>query len=153
LDEEDPARLASQDRGYLWRPTVIGAAASASLTGHRGWASAAHEALRPYAGQNAVMGYASFLGAVDHHLGTLDAALGRVEAATDELEAGLERHRALGARPFVALSARWLANVLVERDEPGDTDRALLLHAESLALEEELGLASLPAAHPKLGRN
>jgi AAA ATPase domain len=153
LDEEDPARLASQDRGYLWRPTVIGAAAAASLTGHRGWASAAHEALGPYAGQNAVMGYASFLGAVDHHLGTLDATLGRGEAAIDELEAGLERHRALGARPFVALSARWLANALVERAVPVDTDRALLLHAESLALEEELGLASLPAAHPKLGRD
>jgi hypothetical protein len=106
--------------------------------------------LRPYAGRNAVMGYASFLGAVDHHLGTLDAALSRPDAAADQLEAGLERHRALGARPFVALSARWLANVLSERDAPGEADRALLLHAESVALEEELGLASLPAWHPKL---
>ncbi len=153
LDEESPDQLATQDRGYLWRPTVVGAAAAASLTGHREWASAAHEALRPYAGRNAVMGYASFLGAVDHHLGTLDAALGRPDAAADELEAGLERHRALGARPFVAVSARWLANVLCERDAPGDADRALLLHAESVALEEELGLASLPPMHPKLAED
>jgi hypothetical protein len=152
LEDEAPAQLASQDRGYLWLPTAVGAAAVASLTRHRGWASAAHEALRPYAGRNVVMGYASFLGAVDHHLGTLDAALGRPGTAADELEAGLERHRALGARPFVALSARWLANVLSERDAPGDADRALLLHAESVALEEELGLASLPPLHPKLGR-
>ena len=94
------------------------------------------------------MGCASFLGAVDHHLGTLDAALGRTDTAADELEAGLERHRASGARPFVALSARWLANVLSERDAPGDVDRALLLHAESVAIEEELGLASLPPSHP-----
>jgi hypothetical protein len=151
LDEVDPARLASQDRGYLWRPTVIGAAAAAALTGDRAWANAAHEALRPYAGHNAVMGYASFLGAVDHHLGTLDAVLGRIDTAADELESGLERHRVLGARPFVALSARWLANALAERDASGDADRALLLHAESVALEEELGLASLPPAHPKLG--
>jgi hypothetical protein len=98
------------------------------------------------------MGYASVLGAVDHHLGTLDAALGRNDAAADELEAGLERHRALGARPFVALSARWLANVLAARDASGDADRALLLQEESVALEEELELASLPPAHPKLGR-
>jgi hypothetical protein len=153
LDEEPPAQLAAQDRGYLWRPTVVGAAAAASLTGHREWASAAHEALRPDAGRNAVMGYASFLGAVDHHLGTLDAALGRADAAADELEAGLERHRALGARPFVALSARWLANVLSDRDAPGDADRALLLQAESVALEEELGLPSLPPMHPKLARD
>ena len=94
LEEEAPDQLATQDRGYLWLPTVIGAAAVASLTGHRGWASAAHEALHPYAGRNVVMGYASFLGAVDHHLGTLDAALGRTDTAADELEAGLERHRA-----------------------------------------------------------
>jgi len=151
LDEVDPGQLASLDRGYLWRPTVVGAAAAAALTGHQGWASTAHEALSPYSGSNAVMGYASFLGAVDHHLGTLDAVLGRTDAAVDELEAGLERHRALGARPFVALSARWLANVLAERDAPDDADRALLLQAESVALDEELGLPSLPAPQPKLG--
>jgi hypothetical protein len=44
-----------------------------------------------------------------------------------------------------------LANVLAERDASGDADRALLLHAESVALEEELGLAPLPRSHPKLG--
>jgi hypothetical protein len=43
--------------------------------------------------------------------------------------------------------------VLSERDAPGDVDRALLLHAESVALEEELGLASLPPLHPTLGRD
>jgi AAA ATPase domain len=151
LDEVDPGELATQDLGYMWRPTVVGAAAAASLTGHRRWAEAAHAALAPYAGGNSVMGYASFLGAVDHHLGTLDASLGSTDAAVDELEAGLERHRALGARPFVALSARWLANVLADRDAPGDADRALLLQAESQALDEELGLPALPPPHPKLG--
>ena len=151
LDRVDPANLASQDRGYLWAPTVIAAAAAAAAIGHAAWARAARDALRPYAGRNAVMGYASFLGAVDHHLGTLDAALAHTDAAAEELEAGLERHRALGARPFVALSARWLANVLAERDASGDADRALLLQAESVALEEELGLAPLPRSHPKLG--
>jgi hypothetical protein len=43
-----------------------------------------------------------------------------------------------------------LANVLAARAASGDADRALLLQAESAALEEELGLASLPPAHPKL---
>jgi hypothetical protein len=152
LDRIEPSALAAQDRGYLWEPTLIGAGAAAATVGHTAWAQATHQALRPYAGRNAVMGYASFLGAVDHHLGTLDAALGRNDAAADELEAGLERHRALGARPFVALSARWLANVLAARDASGDADRALLLQEESVALEEELELASLPPAHPKLGR-
>jgi hypothetical protein len=41
---------------------------------------------------------------------------------------------------------------LAARDASGDADRALLLQEESVALEEELELASLPPAHPKLGR-
>ncbi len=150
LAEVDPDDLAAYDHGYLWLPTVVAAAGAASATGNAGWAEAAHAALAPYRGRNCVMGYASFLGAADHHLGTLDVALGRADAAVDELEAALERHRSLGARPFMAVSARWLANALDERDKADDCDRALLLYAESTALDEELGLPSLPPPHPKL---
>ncbi|MGH9110741.1 MAG: ATP-binding protein [Acidimicrobiales bacterium] len=150
LAEVDPRDLAAYDHGYLWLPTVVAAAGAAAATGDAGWAEAAHAVLGPYRGRNCVMGYASFLGAADHHLGTLDAVLGRSDAAVDELEAGLERHRSLGARPFIAVSARWLANTLAERDQADDRDRALLLHAESTALDDELGLPSLPPPHPKL---
>ncbi|HEX2565052.1 MAG TPA: AAA family ATPase, partial [Acidimicrobiales bacterium] len=131
LAKVDPDDLAAYDHGYLWLPTVVAAAGAAAATGDAGWAEAAHAALSPYRGRNCVMGYASFLGAADHHLGTLDAVLGRSDAAADELESALERHRSLGARPFMAVSARWLANTLAERNRGDDRDRALLLHAES----------------------
>jgi hypothetical protein len=150
LAKVDPGDLAGYDHGYLWLPTVVAAAGAAAATGDAGWAEAAHAALMPYRGRNCVMGYASFLGAVDHHLGTLDAVLGRSDAAVDELESALERHRSLGARPFVAVSARWLANTLAERNRGDDRDRALLLNAESTALDEELVLPSLPPSHPSL---
>jgi hypothetical protein len=150
LAKVDPDDLAAYDHGYLWLPTVVAAAGAAAATGDAGWAEAAHAALSPYRGRNCVMGYASFLGAADHHLGTLDAVLGRSDAAADELESALERHRSLGARPFMAVSARWLANTLAERNRGDDRDRALLLHAESTALDEELGLPSLPPSHSSL---
>jgi hypothetical protein len=150
LDDVDPAELAAYDHGYLWLPTVVASAGAAVLVGHHAWAQVARDALEPYHGRNCVMGYASFLGAVDHHLGTLDAVLGHTDDAVERLEAGLERHRVLGARPFTAVSARWLSNTLADRDGPGDADRAAALHAECVALDEELGLPSLPAPHDKL---
>ena len=97
-----------------------------------------------------MLGYAAYLGAVDHHLGTLDAVLGRIDDAAAHLEAALERHRLIDARPWVALSARWLANVLADRDEPGDADRAAALHAEATALASSLGVNALPPPHPRL---
>jgi hypothetical protein len=49
----------------------------------------------------------------------------------------------------VALSAAWLANVLIERDAR-DADRAAALSAEARALADHLGVAVLPPPHPKL---
>jgi hypothetical protein len=97
-----------------------------------------------------VLGYASFLGAVDHHLGTLDAVIGRTDDAARHLDAALERHRVIDARPWVALSAAWLANVLAARDGRGDTGRAAALHAEATGLAAEMGIVALPAPHPRL---
>ncbi len=44
----------------------------------------------------------------------------------------------------MALSAAWAANVLAERDGPGDAERSGSLRAEAEALAEELGMRSLP---------
>ena len=92
----------------------------------------------------------SYLGAVDHHLGTLSSVLGRYDEAVPHLEAALERHRVISARPWVALSAAWLANALVERDEPGDAARAAGLLGEAVGTATDLGLRMLPPPHPKL---
>ena len=104
-----------------------------------------------------MLGYAAYLGAVDHHLGTLAAVLGRTDDAVEHLGAALERHRAIEARPWVALSAAWLANVLAERDGPGDAERGpRRCTAEARALAARAGLArsapSTPAATPGVGQ-
>ena len=110
LAARPPAELAAEDAGYNWLMAVVGAAVSASTVGDVPWAQAAHDALFPYSGRNCVMGYVAYLGAVDHHLGTLATVLGRHDDAVAHLDAALDRHRTVGARPWVALSAAWAAN-------------------------------------------
>ncbi len=150
LADGDVDEMSSADAGYLWMFAVVGAAVTAATVGDARWARASYETLAPYSGRNCVLGYAAYLGAVDHHLGTLDAVLGRADDAVGHLEAALERHRVIEARPWVALSAAWLANVLSERDARGDADRATALHAEATGLAGELGVSALPLPHPKL---
>jgi hypothetical protein len=150
LAEHSVDELAAADAGYLWLLAVLGVAVTASTVPDPGWARAAHDSLAPYSGRNCVLGYATFLGAVDHHLGALDAVLGRPDDAARHLEAALDRHRVVDARPWVALSAAWLANVLAGRDGRGDAQRAAALHAEAAGLAAELGIEALPPPHPGL---
>jgi hypothetical protein len=149
LDARPTDDLAAVDAGYLWLFATVGVVVSATTMGDRRWARAAYDTLAPYSGRNAVLGYAAYMGAVDHHLGTLAAVLGRTDAAAEHLGAALERHRVIEARPWIALSAAWLANVLIERDAR-DADRAAVLSAEARALADDLGVAVLPPPHPKL---
>jgi hypothetical protein len=145
LDERRPDDvLRKTGRSFMWWPTMVALAVSASC-GHGGWAAAVHGKLLPYSGRVGVAGHALVVGAVDHHLGTLALALGRPGEAVDRLEAALLAHRALDAPPFVALTARWLAQALAGRARAGDRERAAVLEAEAGQLDERLGLAGLPA--------
>ena len=140
----------SADAGYQWMTAVVGTAVCASTVGDRRWAEVAHDLLAPYSGRNCVFGYVAYLGAVDHHLGTLASVLGRHDEAVTHLEAALERHRVIAARPWVALSAAWLANVLTERDRRGDADPRRGPARRGTDLAAALGLHALPPPHPKL---
>ena len=151
LDDCPLDELAEADAGYLWMYGTVGAAvcpppsATAAGRGRR-------QALAPYSGRNCVLGYAAYLGAVDHHLGCVEVTLGRLDDAVAHLEAALERHRTIGARPWAAVSAAWLANALVARGGPDDAERADRLWADAAEEAADLGLAILPAPHPQLAR-
>jgi hypothetical protein len=142
--------LAGLDHNFTWLMTAVGAGSAAAAVGDTEWAAASHTALAPYSGNNCVMGWAAYLGAVDHHLGVLEAVLGRRDDAIDHLSAALSRHEVIEARPWQAVSAAWLANQLAERDAPGDQDRAASLHQQARERAEELGLAVLPPPHASL---
>ncbi|HEX5366554.1 MAG TPA: AAA family ATPase [Acidimicrobiales bacterium] len=150
LAERPTSDLVGSDAGYQWLSSVVATATAASLTGDTGWAAVSYEMLAPYRGRNAVLGYVAYLGAIDHHLGTVATVLGRTDDAVAHLGAALERHRTIAARPWVALSAAWLANALAERGRRADATRARELRDEALAIASEIGVAALPPPHPEL---
>jgi hypothetical protein len=133
----------AERRWYLFWGEVVGYGTAAALLGDVERARQIRDLIAPYRDHSAVLGIAAFLGAVPHHCGVLNGVLGEWDDAVADLELGLERHRAMSARPWVALSQIELARVLAARDAPGDAARAAKLTAEATAMADELGLGAV----------
>jgi hypothetical protein len=131
--------VAGLERDSLWWPTVVACAVVAEVCRDLDWAAAVHRTLEPEAGRSVVAGYALFGGAVDHHVGALALILGRQDEAVSRLRSGLASHRSLGALPFVALSAWWLAHAL---GRSGGEEAAL--RTEAVDLQRRLRMAGPP---------
>ena len=58
--------MAEADKNYLWWAVIAGFSDAADLLGDQEWAEALYDLAAPYAGHNATLGVASFLGAADH---------------------------------------------------------------------------------------
>ncbi|MFG1703621.1 BTAD domain-containing putative transcriptional regulator [Nonomuraea sp. M3C6] len=92
--------------------------------------------LAPYADRIVIGGTGiTFAGFAGHHVGLLARAGGDLNGAADHLKAALLRNEEAGLRPFAAASARELATTLLQRDRPGDHEKAATLtaHATTLA--------------------
>jgi DNA-binding XRE family transcriptional regulator len=143
LGRMDPASAADADKNYLWWAVIVGFSGAVDLVGDRRWAEALYELAAPYAGSNCTLGLASFLGAADHWLGVLATAAGRYTEAGAHLEAALTRHRAMGARPWTALTEEAYGRALSLRGQPGDSERAAALTESAMRTATELGLAAI----------
>lgn len=124
-----------------WWSVLAASANVAVALEDQAMAGLVHGALAPYARRNLVGGQVAFYGAVSHVLGVLDAMAGRAADAQAHLDAALERHRAMRATPFVALTAAELARLT----SPAD-DR---LGAEAAAIAAQLGLAHVSGRLPQ----
>lgn len=80
---------------------------------------------------------------VDRVLGRLAVALQRPDDAVTHLEDGLEFGRKSGYRPELAWTCSDYAEMLLDRDEPGDREKAIELQDEALAITQELGMRPL----------
>ena len=80
---------------------------------------------------------------LDRTLGLLAHTMGQLDAATRHFDDALTFCRKAGYRPELALSCHDYANSLVERNGPGDREKALSLINESLAVSTELGMRPL----------
>ena len=80
---------------------------------------------------------------VDRMLGLLSQTMGRLGDAMAHFEDALAFCQRGGIRPEYAWSACDYADALVQRNSPGDPEKAMLLLHEALALSEELGMLPL----------
>ena len=141
LHRTEPAAAAAADKNYQWWAVIVGFTGAADLVGDRKWAEVLYDLAAPYAGHNATLGVATFLGAADHWLGVLAGTAGRFAAATRHLDAALARHQDIGSRPFTALTQQAYARVLSVRADAADLERSRQLTAAARQTAEELGLA------------
>lgn len=102
------------------------------------------ELLGPSAGEIVVVGRAAgTFGPVDRYLGRLEATLGNGERALARFESAIAACERMGDRPMRADTRVHLGRLLLDRDGPGDRERAF--DELSLALEDaqEMGMRKL----------
>ena len=97
--------------------------------------------------------YAYFLGhrgtmiwtfsSADRLLGLLSQTMGNLEQATGHFENALAFCRKAGCRPELAWTCCDFADILLQRNDPGDLEKAKSLLDESLAIAIELGMRPL----------
>mgnify|MGYP001168694409 FL=1 len=69
--------------------------------------------------------------------------MGRYVQAVDHFELVIERNQQAGLQPTLALVSGDYAEILLERNASGDSEKAAELHDESLEIARELGMKSL----------
>jgi len=135
-------RLPERPEEVTWlRLTAQLACVCASL-GDAGQASTLRRLLAPYAGQAASTG-AAWFGAVPHHLGLLATTLGNFDEANQHFATAERMHEGFGAVPWTARTRIEWAEMLAQRNQPGDSERAHGLLAQALATASELGLGTI----------
>ena len=103
-----------------------------------------YELLLPYAGRCIVVGVGfSCLGTASRHLGGLAALMGRWEEAERHFKDSLAANTRMGARPWIALTQQWYADMLARREGPGDREKAMTLINGVTALAQEMGMKAL----------
>jgi class 3 adenylate cyclase len=108
------------------------------------YAPALYEMLRPYAGLCVTTGIGvTCIGAASRYVGTLAALMGRWDEAEQHYNDALELNAKIGSPPWVALTQQWYSKMLLDRDGPGDREKALSLLSEALDVAQELGMKTL----------
>ena len=105
-----------------------------------------YQAMLPYASHNVVFDFAiASLGSASRYLGLLASSLGRHEDATRHFEAAIDMNTRMGARSHLAHAQHELAEMLLDRGQEGDRDRASGLLSEALETARDIGMAGLEA--------
>ena len=149
------ARIAGNDKWLTAAETRANAVLSASVgrfsttmarvvlklvAVQRGDAAAAEE---QYAALAPVPGIMVFYIGTDQVLGLLSVTLGRLDQAAAHFEDSLEFCRKAGYRPNLAWTCFDYADVLMQRGDPADLEKAVSLLDDSQAIATDLGMRPL----------
>ena len=97
--------------------------------------------LSPREGECVVVGYANTAaGAVARTLALLAATMGRWGDAERHFEDALRMNAQLGDKPWLAHTRAQYGAVLIDRDAPGDRDKARQLLTEAIAMYRQIGM-------------
>ena len=117
----------------------IGLALAAVQCGDNRVAADHYAALVPQRGTTLWFAFMS----ADRLLGLLAQTMGDLEVACEHFEDALALCRKAGYRPELAWTCCDYADTLLQRNEPGDREKAMSLLNESLAISTELGMRPL----------
>jgi class 3 adenylate cyclase len=143
LDELAEKDFADIQRDLIWLLTIGYLGEVAAFLRDRPRCELLYELLLPHADRNVVVLNAACNGSVSRQLALLAAALGHVEDAERHFEDALAMNQRLESPPLIARTQADYARVLLERDGPGDREKALQLASRALAAAQELGMQRL----------
>jgi class 3 adenylate cyclase/tetratricopeptide (TPR) repeat protein len=143
LDAIPQQRIEALDKNYTWWPTIVGLTVAATTLGDAGWARLLYGLVLPYADRICAVGSTLCVGSASQHLGSLAATLHRWEAAEEHFETALATYERMRARPFTALTQQSYAQMLLDRGDPNDRDRASAMDEAALRTAAELGLKAV----------
>jgi hypothetical protein len=138
-------------RDWTWPLTLVETAEVVAGLKATRYAELLVAELEPYTGELVFVGAGVFCsGAFDRYRGMLLSLLGHQDEAVAALAAGLALEESVESPPLTARSRYWFARALLERDEPGDRDRATVELGRSIGTAEQLGMAGLAVAGREL---
>jgi DNA-binding SARP family transcriptional activator/tetratricopeptide (TPR) repeat protein len=157
FDELAEADFAALPRDSEWLFCLSILAEVAVYLHDRDRAAVLHRLLAPYARVHAMAAGEAPLGPVARYLGILATTTSRWDEAARHFEDAIVINARIGARPWLAHTQHDYARMLLERDQPGDHERARELLAEAVSTYRDLGMDSWveaatmspePASHP-----
>jgi hypothetical protein len=144
LSQVSRADLAGSRKDLNWLLATAQLSEVCARLGERDLAAHLLELLRPYASRCLVGGRGVVcLGSVEQRLGLLCAVTSRWPEAEQHFETALDRHVGMGARACLARTQQQYAEMLLDRGERDDRDKAVGLLAQAAGIGGELGMKRL----------
>ncbi|MDR2988779.1 MAG: ATP-binding protein, partial [Nocardiopsaceae bacterium] len=139
-----PQALAAS--GPRWLAATAALAVAASATGDQNAVGELNAVLTPYRGRLVIQGGANAVfGPVSHYLGLLATVMGRQDEAVELFSEAAAFAEQVGALPFLAHARAGLADALVARAGPGDTEAAEEQRGHARSMAYRLGMTVLLA--------